>query len=131
MDVTTINNYLKRYNLFSFQHRMFFRIVIFANKLLNNTKAPINLRSQLKFNYQRELLYVLRNNNKLISSIITHTKYGSLTFSYFFPKLLNLFNLKYENFNLLKKTLLLNLNNFYDLFIQKFNIFNVTCKYFI
>ena len=73
-----LNDFLKKFNLFSFQHRLFYRLSLFAFK----RKKIVNM---LKTNTSRECTYTL-SNEKNFKQIQTDLQEGKKTFQYFFYK---------------------------------------------
>ena len=87
-----INNYLKKYNLFSFEYRIFYRLSLFIHKI-NLNKFPLGLFNQLKLNSEVKNVYNLRNNSNYCvpcEKITSKSKFNDSTFSIFFCKFLNL-----------------------------------------
>ena len=125
MDTNWINNYLKRYNLFSFQHRVFYRLSIFT---FNNKK----LISKLEHNSSRAIPYSLRNNEHL-ATIQTVLKEGKKTLQYFFSKFINSFYINYLNlkFSIFKNFVLSNIELFFENFIFLFPLFQLKVNIFI
>jgi hypothetical protein len=85
-----INNFLEKYGLFSFQHRVILKLFNFSHKIHINCKSPSGLSSQFIKNSSLNKNYSLRNKDKyFIPRIKTH--YGEATFAYFFSTLFNKF----------------------------------------
>ena len=87
-DCCKVNDFLKNYNLFAFQHRCFFRLSLFSFKIVNNDMSPPHLKEQIQKVCQKAGSYYLRNNNDAIVKM-TKTKFGERTFSNFFSRLIN------------------------------------------
>ena len=93
-----INKSLKEYNLFSFHHRLVVRLLLFINKILFLTNAPKQLKEWLVLNNKQVSGVCLRSDYaKNFKIEKTLTKFGDLTFSNFFSRLLNM--LKFNEFN--------------------------------
>jgi hypothetical protein len=126
LNLETINDYLKRFNLFAIQYRIFHRISLFSFKLLNQNNFPPNLSSCLKL---KEQLYNLRNVSVYLLPSMKTTA-GLQTFDYFFVKFVNCFyDILSIDFKDFKMTLLTNLNEKFKIFISKFSQFNRENKY--
>ena len=88
-----INTFLEQYNLFSFQHRLTFRLSLFLHKIIYDNKSPVQLKTWLTPEVQNNVVYSLRsNNNKLFNISKSFSKFGDLTFKNFFSRLLNKLN---------------------------------------
>jgi hypothetical protein len=97
MEFKWINDFLKKYNLFSFQHRVFYRLSIFSFNCKNNKTIDI-----VETNLARNNGHNLRNTNHLTRYHV-NLKEGKKTFNYFFSKLIysyyvNKFHLKFSLF---------------------------------
>ena len=90
LNTTTINAYLKRYNLFAIQHRILYRFALFLYKLTNSKNFPLDLSSTLKHN---KCEYNFRHQNLFLLPSIS-SKSGEQTFEFFFVKFINNLNLK-------------------------------------
>ena len=86
-DCTYINNFLKRYKLFSFEHRILLRISMFIFKITRSPFGPLLLKNQI-IKKNENTVYELRENEKYVIPRI-HNHYGEATFSYFVNNLLN------------------------------------------
>jgi len=95
---------LQSYDLFTLQSRVYNKLLLFAHGIMTNGRSPAELKSQiispvpedeLKNEYneymQTQDVYNLRRGRLLVKKTIPETKYETLTFKYFFPKLLNSF----------------------------------------
>ena len=115
VEANRANDFLKRYNLFSYQHCVFYRLSIFGfecRKLVNS----------LETNATKECVYTLCNRNNF-KPVQVDLQEGKKTFEYFFSKFLNNFYIKYPDFKFssFKNFVLKNLNNFYDIYFQPSN----------
>ena len=140
--IDEINNFLHRkFNIFSFQHRIFKRISIFSFKLINFSNSPEELLDTiLKNNPEQKAVltsssvnYKLLRNNKIVSNTLyTESKYIHSTFDYFSKVLIEAIGIERFLFTLseFKIFLNLNLNNLFSYFNTKFCKFNLTCKQF-
>ena len=136
----TFNNFLEKYNLFNFQHRLFHRLLLFIHKIIYNDKSPAYLKNQIKLILNKDMKggKILRNaNDRYI--IITNTHYGQNTFAYFVNELIFLLNEKlcinFDNsnyfdvrYNLFKKRSFNNINLIFLVIIEAFSKFNLTMK---
>ena len=59
MSNNAINDYLKRYNLFAFAHRIAYRLILFSYKLTNTSDT---LSRHIKYNDDVESIRCLRNS---------------------------------------------------------------------
>lgn len=123
------NNFLEKYGLSNFQHRVILRIMIFIHKIVNKSDSPPFLKNSiLKCNF----LYPIRN--VVIYKIpYVRTHYGENTFSFFINVLLNNFlndDISLE-YNFFKKRIFNNINLIFSAFITVFTKFNLTFKRFI
>ena len=88
-------NKLQSYNLFTFQTRVFSKLITFSHSIKTNPNSPMKLKKDLEVNVdesagaatQPTASYNLRNGAKVKNSL-TKTKFETLTFGYFFPRLL-------------------------------------------
>ena len=124
MEVDWLNAYLKRFNLFSFQHRLFYRLSLFSftSKIKNN----------LRLNSDRNINYNLRNKN-FFTTTSTELNIGKKTAEYFFSRFLNglYVNQLQVKFISFKTYVLNNLSIFYDHFIFLFPQFDLKIKIFL
>ena len=89
-DFNIWNNYLTKYNLYSFQHRLLFRLHIYIYKIFHNNDSPHNLLNSFVFNRELNKKYNLRNLSDLhIPSKSIFNDFGERSFSYFFSKFIN------------------------------------------
>ena len=86
-NINDINNFLCTYGLFSFQHRLFFRLSTFIYNIKNNLFSPILLRDSLVLR-STDLPYRLDLESLNVQRTITK-KFGDLMFGVFYPKFLN------------------------------------------
>ena len=125
-----INSKLKKFNLFSFNHRVLYRLFTFSHKIYSNPNAPQILKSQLLPEHQPETIptydFRPRKNNDLYNNK-TRIKAGEHTFGYFFNKFYQKFDstLLRASFKDFKKTISINLNNYLSSFLISFNKFNI------
>jgi len=132
-DFNEINLFLENFNLFAFQHRVFYRTFLFSYKIHNYSFSPPSLKDKLKTNLNRDLVYDLRNKDNLIE-LGARNKFGQLTFGYVFPKLINnccllqISSLDFKNF---KQYLNQNINLLYNKIVKNFSRFNLNYKNYI
>ena len=84
-----LNDFLSSHKLFAFEHRIFFRLLTFTNKIVNNIFSPSILKDCLTPRAQRHNTRSLRNSNEF-DTPRNKTQFGEMTFSHFFPNLVNL-----------------------------------------
>ena len=118
----------------AFQHLLIFKLFSFSYKIFTLDNSPKILKSCLKLNCTRELNYNLRNKEKF-SLTRSHTTFGDLTFSSFFPKLINSYktelyvdtsiNLKFFNLHIYN-----NINIIYKKVEKNFTKLNLSCNYY-
>ena len=90
---TAINSFLKYHNLFSFHHRVIFRLTIFIYKIKNSKIGPIQLRDWLEATTLENTRYELRSNNTVMFlADRSCLKYGDITFKNVFCNYLNKIN---------------------------------------
>ena len=131
-DINLFNIYLEKWNLFTFQHRILSRFLNFSFKVINYNDFPFCLKSQLKFNYELNKGYELRNSKNLdVCSISKFNNYDERLFKVFFSKFINicgidLFDLNFIHF---KNFVENNINLIFLLFIKNFPQFDINYKY--
>jgi hypothetical protein len=84
-------NKLQSYNLFTFQTRVFSKLLTFSHSIKTNPNSPTNLKKDLETNVDDSAKNLtvptsshdLRKGTKVKSSL-TKTRYETLTFGYFF-----------------------------------------------
>ena len=123
-NVIDFNNDLNKYGLSTFQHRIVNKVFTFAYNIINNPKAPTGLKQTFVNNKVRRL----RKNNLELPAVKTH--YGEKTFSYFFIKIYNNFDLVgfHNEFKIFSSNLNSNLKNIFEKFVNIFSIFNLYYK---
>jgi hypothetical protein len=131
-DINLFNNYLSNFNLYTFQHRLLSRILLFSFKLLNYKMFNINLKNELIFNNKLNKGYSLRNENNL--AFINSTSLNSFnenTLHYFFTKFINCccIDIIYLNEKHYKIFIENNINLIFLIFIKNFAKFDVQYKY--
>jgi len=112
-DANTINDFLKNYGLFAFQHRVFVRLSLFTYKALSDNAPPI-LYGLITTSADTELIsdatsntsctkrvFNLRSGQKMVLSKPV-SKYAKISFSSIFTKVKNKCITPYFNLNLLK-----------------------------
>ena len=90
-----IKVFLKQYNLFSFKHRLTYRLSLFLHKIIYNNKSPIQLKVWLTAEEQNNTIYMYKlrsNNKKIFQASKSCSKFGDLTFKKNFSRLLNKLN---------------------------------------
>ena len=131
-DPVVVNEFLKKFRLFSFHQRIFLRLGLFSFRVFLFQNPPI-LAEQFKTNSVRNLPYELRNKDQLIVPT-SERKFGETTFSYFFTKFINSFFLKQFNVNStifsFKNFLYENLNQMIIKFISMNERFGFVIKFF-
>ena len=88
---------LNSYSLFTLQSRIYNKLLLFAHGIKSNKKSPVKALIDIPATAEESAeiipsqgVYELRN---LVKNIIPETKYETLTFDHFFPKLLNTFQI--------------------------------------
>ena len=128
---------LHSYNLFTLQSRIYNKLLMFAHSIKTNARAPVDLKSQINLPAPEDDLgkqleqtvnvYDLRRGRTLVKNIIPETKYETLTFKHFFPKLLSFY--KHLDFSVRKDSfrlqINLNLNENLKIFLDKFPKFDI------
>ena len=141
-DISNFNNKLQLYGLFSFQHRLLNKILTFTHSIINNPNCPSELKAILrseKINDTADVdldasikVTVLRSNRRIRKTVENTNKFNQLTFSYFFPRLIN--NFLNCNFNLpvnlFKSQLISNMNSNLNNFLKLFSKFNIDYKHY-
>jgi hypothetical protein len=88
---------LNSYSLFTLQSRIYNKLLLFAHGIKSNKKSPVELLALIDLPAPAEesaeiipfqVVYELRRGRNLVKNIIPETKYETLTFKHFFPKLL-------------------------------------------
>lgn len=129
------NDLLENYNLFTFQHRLIYRILIFIHKIVNDDTSPVLLKNMINKYEISMLSYPLRTAASYRKVTLyrlprTRTHYGEDTFNFFINKLLNKFcidDLKL-NLNFFKKRIYNNINLIFFNFIDYFPKLNLYYK---
>ena len=81
-DVSTLNthnNKLENYGLHNFHHKLAVKLLTFSHKIINESKAPIELKKQLKSS-DKARVRSLRNQHNFITAFATNNIH-SHTFS--------------------------------------------------
>ena len=115
---TFINTFLKKFNLFSFEYRIFLRLCYFSHKILNLSLSPPLLKNLF---VKKNTSYNLREKEKFIEPIIRN-HYGEATFYFFFTKFINNIILEYIDFSFInfKKLILKIIDSLYYKYINIF-----------
>jgi hypothetical protein len=129
---------LHSYDLFTLQSRIYNKLLLFAHGIKSNKKSPTELQAIINLPDQTENVtelnksptqgvYELRMGRTLVKNIIPETKYETLTFKYFFPKLLSTFksfdfSLRKDSF---KTQVNLDLKESLKTFLEKFPKFDI------
>ena len=138
-DASVANQFLKKYGLFSFQHRILIRFCTFSYKIYMNHDSPTELQKQIKSNVadlvnpQSTDTKELRNR-KIFLGKISNLKYGEITFEKCFSRfvdkcilLKNIIEVEETFFNIITK----NIDDFFVRFIHNFLEFDLIIKNFI
>ena len=127
---------LHSYDLFTLQSRIYNKLLLFTHGIKSNKKSPVELQALIDFpapaDEPAELIpsqgvYELRRGRTLVKSIIPETKYETLTFKHFFPKLLRTFksldfSLRRDSF---RTQINLELKDNLKTFLEKFPKFDI------
>jgi hypothetical protein len=133
-DFNKFNNFLEKYNLANFQHRIINQLMIFIHKILRSDNSPTNLKKSFEYNCDLNKRYELRNLNELRTPRISNlNNYGELTFNFFFSKMINRFcvkdlDLDFGFFRLRTKN---NINLIFNEFIKIFIKFDLNYNIYI
>ena len=128
---------LHSYHLFTLQSRIYNKLLMFSHSIKTNSRAPFELKSQIDLpapdddlvnqTDQTQEVYSLRRGRTMIKNKIPETKYDTLTFKHFFPKLLK--SCKHLDFAVSKDSfstqINLNLNDNLNIFLAKFPKFDI------
>ena len=127
-----INTMLKEHNLFSFHHRMIYRISMFIHKVIYSKNAPKKLNEWLKISTINNIKYSLRSNNtKKIVLDRNSTKFGDLTFKNIFGRFINKTEFILEpNFKQFKSELIKKIDQQLQLFLNLNKKFENDLNYF-
>jgi len=130
MDSQSVNNYLESFGLFSFQHRLTFKLLTFSFKIYRNLDSPSILKNLLVLNKERKLIYNLRNTNEFHNFTKSINRYGDLTYSHFFSNLINvsccdLFTDNNVNLKFFNCSIFNNINILYAKIIKKIPFLNL------
>ena len=115
-------------------HRILFKLHMFSFNIINSKFSPVQLKSALN-NHSNTSSYNLRSiSSRTINSVAINTKHGEWSFSCFYSNFLNkiplnslLFSI--NDYSFYKKTLLDNIDNILNDFIQKFHKFNFNVNF--
>ena len=134
---------LHSYDLFTLQSRIYNKLLMFAHSIKTNGRSPVELKSYINqpaledepeiLAGQTQDVFNLRRGRTLVKNVIPETKYETLTFKHFFPKLLNTF--KHFDFfvrkDSFKTQVNLNLNENLKNFLDKFSKFDIKYAAFL
>ena len=126
-----INKFLKKFNIFSFTHRIFIRLNLFIFKIISNESPPI-LNSYLKKEDNYQMLKLRSYNASCLKETDSTLHYGDLTFKHFFSEFYNKF-LVYNTSLTLKKFKRYIFNNLDILvldFVTNFIKFNLNFNFY-
>ena len=129
-----INKKLKCFNLFSFHHRLVYRISLFINRIMSSLNSQLLLRSWLTPSTVHNEHHDTRSNNKTVFVLErTHTKFGDLSFKNSFGRFLN--NIDYAKFSMpfaeFKKDLLCgNLCVYMNVLLKLIPKFNINIDFY-
>jgi len=127
-NIFNFNDFLKRYNLQSFQHRITSKLTLFGYSIYFKEKSPPILKQTLinVFNVKK-LNYNLRNCRER-NVPMANNIHGTLTFEYFFSKILKRFEINVPSHIILKTIknfIFNNLNEIVNIFLKTFPKFNI------
>ena len=129
---------LKSYQLFTLEARIYNKLLLFDHGIKTNAKSPVELKSSINLQISTndsaksdvkhtQDIYELRRGRNIVKNVILETKYETLTFKLFFPKLLKTFS----NFNFslgkdfFKFQVNTNLNEVIKIFLETFPKFDI------
>ena len=129
---------LQSYQLFTLQSRIHNKLLLFEHGIKTNAKSPVELKSSINLQISTNdsaksfvkhtlEIYELRRGRNVVKNVIPETKYETLTFKQFFPKLLKTFSnfdfsLRKDSFRLQVNT---NLNEEIKIFLETFPKFDI------
>ena len=139
-EIKIMNDFIEKlhsYHLFTLQSRIYNKLLMFSHSIKTNSRAPVELRSHIDLpapdddlvnqTDQTQEVYSLRRGRTMIKNKIPETKYDTLTFKHFFPKLLK--SCKHLDFAVSKDSfstqINLNLNDNLNIFLAKFPKFDI------
>ena len=129
-----INLLLKQHGLFSYHHRLLYRLLIFIHNILHSNKSPIQLKQWLQPNLVSNRLNLRNRNSKIFKLDRNFTKFGDITFKNFCGRLLNHLNFNEfcADFTIFKKNILSmdSFNSNLSIFIKTFNKFEVDLNFY-
>jgi len=106
-ELNNYNNFLEKYGLSTFEHRLLMKFSVFIHRIVNNISAPTSLkeriskndvdstdrRSTLRKRTQNPLTHkvqpILSRHHNAVSEPSITSRFGERTFDYFFSKLIN------------------------------------------
>ena len=122
-------DFLWNFTLFSFHHRLVFRVTMFIYKIINFSSAPIQLKKWLKPSMLDNERYDLRSNQTILFwADHTCLRFGDITFKNSFGSYLNniMEHIFIKNFKKFYNQLLFSLNDNLRLFLNVLPKFNCT-----
>ena len=121
LDVSSTNDFLKNYNLFSFQARLFYRLALFFYRIKSNAGSPVLIKETP--NVQQQLN---RHHPDIYTKDKYLNRYSNLNLSCFFKQFCSIINIvNYDlTFKVFKDILLKNINCYTVNFVKKYPNFN-------
>ena len=89
MNLTHVNSFLKEFDIFPYQYRIFMRTQFFVHKMCNNN-SPVELKDCFTLKDKPDSSYYLRSNNKLlIIAKMAYSSFVDLTFKNLVAQIVN------------------------------------------
>ena len=132
LSLESINIILNDIDLYSFQHRLLYRLFMFIYNVDHSSEAPTELKECLAQIVIKNRFYNLRSNgSKLVKSYFCKTKFGDSMFINFSAKLINKFSFiknmnKFSDFNFFLNN---NMNLLFYEFVKLFNKFDLNMDF--
>jgi hypothetical protein len=133
LDCNTVNDLLFNNYIFSFHHRIVFRITSFLFKIMYSWNSPHELKSWLKADKLYDSNHNLRSNGReLVVPAFSKSKFGDLRFRNIFANYVNFYKLYNLNVSFydFKKQFFLNLNSYVNTFLTLLPKFNVNLDFY-
>ena len=93
LSLESFNIILNDIDIYSFQHRLLYRLFMFIYNVDHSADAPTELKECLTQIVLKNKFYNLRSSgSKLVKSVFSKTKFGDITFTNFSAKFINKLN---------------------------------------
>ncbi|CAF0946219.1 unnamed protein product [Brachionus calyciflorus] len=127
-DVFKFNQFLKKYNLTTFHHRLTIRLTTFGYSIDLREKAPQNLKSIIVKSRQVPESKYNFINERVNTDTKINDNHGTMTFEYYFGKIVKKFDVNLSSktkLNYIKNFLNENCNDFLKVYLKMFPQLNV------